>query len=205
MTSSTLPVLLLSHPIILFPASRVTISVSKELGQALAALIQESDSQPVVATIPITNVPVEGEKLDINDWGTVARIIRLVRPPALHATQPFLLTLHGLTRIRLTHPLRLSTDTSTVLPYHAVEYPPSESVPKKTLVNAFKAAASRLLERLAQDSGRPAKRDAWGKFATMVEDISDQRAGWLADLLVSSINGEYKDRLGTTISGYSKP
>ncbi|TDL26868.1 ATP-dependent protease La [Rickenella mellea] len=200
MTPSTLPILALSHPLLLLPASRITIPVSKDLAKALVTLVQESDSDPVVAAFPVipnaTNNAISGDnEITINQWGTAARIVRLVRPTLSNPSQPLLLSLHGVTRVRLAQPLKLTTQTLNTLPHHPIISSPPDGTPRHDTVDAFKSAALRLLDRLAQDSSKNGRKEAWIKFASMIEDISDQRAGWAADLLVANINGEFTDRL----------
>ena len=46
MATSKLPLLVLPHPLILLPTSRFTMPVSKEIGEFLLSLIEESDSLP---------------------------------------------------------------------------------------------------------------------------------------------------------------
>ena len=199
MSSTTLPVLPLPHPTILLPAARATVPLNRYLAQALINLIQDSetDGQTHVVAVPIVNPPTNGTEPVLNDWGVVARVIRLARTSGINATHsPYLLSIQGLTRVRLTRPLKLTSHSPETLPYHVVEHAPTEGLPSHEVVEAFKSAALRLLDRLAQDSSKLAKRDAWLKLAGMVEDVTDQRAGWLADLLVSNISGEYSDRLG---------
>lgn len=201
---STLAVLPLQHPLILLPASRITIPVKKELGQQLASLIQETEAQPVLAAVPIVNADsAQGEAPVLNEWACVARITRLVRPSALNPSETYLVTLHGLTRVRLARPLKLTSNAPEFMPYHPVEYgaPQKEGqVPAKEVIDAFKRSSLRLLEKLGQDSGKGSRRDAWSKFSSMVEDISDQRVGWLADVMVGSIISEYADKLGAFLS-----
>ncbi|KLO17734.1 ATP-dependent protease La [Schizopora paradoxa] len=197
---STLAVLPLQHPLILLPASRITIPVKKELGQQLASLIQESEAQPVLAAVPIVNADsAQGEAPVLNEWGCVARITRLVRPSALNPSETYLVTLHGITRVRLARPLKLTSNAPEFMPYHPVEYGSTSQkegqVPTREAIDAFKRSSLRLLEKLGHDSGKGSRRDAWAKFSSMVEDISDQRAGWLADVMVGSIISEYADRL----------
>lgn len=199
---STLPVLPLQHPLILLPASRITIPVKKELGQQLISLIQEAEAQPVLAAIPIVNADSQqGELPVLNDWGCVARITRLVRPSALNPSETYLVTLHGLTRVRLARPLKLTSNAPEFMPYHPVEYGTTQKetkVPNREAIDSFKRASMRLLQKLGQDSGKGSRRDAWSKFSAMVDDISDQRVGWLADVMVGSIISDYSDKLGAS-------
>ena len=211
-TSTTLPIFPLDPPNILLPASRLTLPIKKEHGHALITLIQESDAQPgpIVAAFPVLNSADDKNTPVLNEWGTAARVVRLIRPSALTPSQPYLVLLHGLTRVKLAKPLKLNHNYSLrnldgddhgdsdgdALLLHPVQYPPIDTVPNTEVVDAFKGAAIRLLDRLAQDTGAPARRDAWTRFAAMVDDVSEKRAGWLADVLVGAVSGEYSDRLG---------
>lgn len=200
MATSRLPVLALPHPLILLPASRFTMPVSKEIGETLLSLIEESDTLPIVASIPLTNPtqPPTSAEAALSEWGTAARVLRLVKPPARNPRQPYLVSLHGLTRVRLinTSTRKLTMDDLTRLPMHDVEYPPTEKVPSHEAVEKFKSSALRLLDRLAKDSLQQTRKEGYNKIASMLEDITDARTPWMADVLIGSINGEYTDKLG---------
>lgn len=130
-TSSRLPILPLPHPLILLPASRITIPIPKDLGDALLALIEQSDALPVVAAVPthpsdanggmggpngsptqnnsaLVNGDAQGLGGQLAEWGTASRILRLVKPPARNPRQSYLVSLHGLTRVRLLAPYPVS-------------------------------------------------------------------------------------------------
>ncbi|KAH6912006.1 ATP-dependent protease La [Coprinopsis sp. MPI-PUGE-AT-0042] len=234
MSTSRLPVLALPHPLILLPSARVTIPVSKSIGEHLLSLIEESDALPIVAAVPMT-VPVpsltgeldrendlllpppsppnqedatqrEPDSSDeqlLSEWGTAARVLRLIRPPATtraNAKQPYLVSLHGLTRVKLINrskpknKLGLSTLTYSV-PNRDVEYPPAEKTPSKETVDRFKQSAGRLLERLSRDSVQKSRREGYSKVLGMLEDIQDARTPWMADVLISTIGCDYTDKL----------
>ncbi|KAF8999813.1 Lon protease C-terminal proteolytic domain-containing protein [Cyathus striatus] len=184
--------------------------VSKEIGETLLTLIEESDALPVVAAIPLTtpstpnnaNAPPpilspNGDGPALSEWGTAARVLRLVKPPARNPRQPYLVSLHGLTRVRLIHlsTHKISAEDLANLLSHDVEYPPTEKVPSREPVDKFKASALRLLDRLARDSVQQSRKEGYHKIAGMLEEITDARTPWMADVLVGSINGEYPDRL----------
>lgn len=247
MSTSRLPVLALPHPLILLPSARVTIPVSKSIGEYLLSLIEESDALPIVAAVPMT-VPVPSlagevdrendlllpppsppsqddatqkslkdpeasdEKL-LSEWGTAARVLRLIRPPATtraNAKQPYLVSLHGLTRVKLINRLKpknklgLSTLAYSI-PNRDVEYPPAEKTPSKETVERFKQSAGRLLERLSRDSVQKSRREGYSKVLGMLEDIQDARTPWMADVLISTIGCDYTDKLSesnATISSF---
>jgi len=196
MTTSKLPILVLPHSLILLPASRVTIPVSNEIGEFLLSLIDESDTLPIVAAIPTPNVsPNPGEEPSLSEWGTAARVVRLVKPAVRNLRQSYLVSLHGLTRVRFIHS-SIKKPSVDVLSTHDVEYPPSEKVPSAEAVDRFKQSALRLLDRLAKDSVQQSRREGYHKIANMLDDIANARTPWMADLLIGSINSEYADKLG---------
>ncbi|EPQ55832.1 ATP-dependent protease La [Gloeophyllum trabeum ATCC 11539] len=201
MPATALAVLPIPHPLILLPSARLTLPVSKVSGEVLAALVAESDVQPVLAVVPITNHTSNANgqhKAEpvLSEWGTAARIIRLIRPPNRNPQHPYLLSLQGLTRVRLAAPVKLKSNAPTdIIKLHPVEYPVVDDTPSPETVEAFKAAALRLLDRLAKDSTQQSRKDAWMKIAGMVEEISEQRAPWMADVMISAVNGEYNDKL----------
>jgi ATP-dependent Lon protease len=199
MSSSKLPIIALPHPLILLPASRFTMPVSREIGEVLLSLIDESDTLPVVAAIPTTNQPTSPDTEPVlAEWGTAARVLRLVKPPARNSRQPYLVSLHGLTRVRLIYTSKhnLSSEDLLRMPMHGVEYPPTEKVPSRETANKFKQGALRLLDRLAKDSLQQSRKEGYHKIASMLEDITDARTPWMADVLIGSVNGEYADKLG---------
>ena len=198
MKSAALPILPLQYPLIIFPGSRVTLPVKKALGQQLVTLMQESEAAPVVAAVPILNDESKtSEEYTLNSWGCVARITRLIRPSALNPSETFLVTLHGITRVRLPHTVQIVSNPPEELPYHQVEYLPPEGKAAKDTITTFKGAALNLLDRLVQDAGNNTRRENWARFSAMVEEVSDARAGWLADVMVWSMITDYSDRLGT--------
>ncbi|KAF7294422.1 Lon protease-like protein [Mycena kentingensis (nom. inval.)] len=190
--ATKLPVLPLPHPTILLPGSRITLTVERELGEALVALVEESDALPVIAAIPQT------ETNEFALFGTASRILRLVRPPNSGRrqlqNQSYLLTLHGLTRVRLTAPFTGDPDHS-LIPVE-IQYPvTTKQVPSRKAVELFKQSSHRLLDRLAQDSGQQIRRDGYGKISAMLEDVTDARAAWMADILVGTVNASFADKL----------
>lgn len=205
MASSRLPVFPLPHPIILLPASRLTLPVSKELGEAILALIEQSDALPVVAAVPVTSPtsqsPASNEPPVFAEWGTATRILRLVKPPVRNPRQPYLVSLHGLTRVRLPTPYNppISSHKTSILgpslTSHDIEYPDTEKVPSREVVDKFKQSALRLLDHLARESVQQSRKDGYYKVAGMLDDITDARTPWMADVLVGSINTDYADKL----------
>lgn len=234
MATSSLPVLALPHPLILLPSARVTVPVSKAIGEHILALIEESDALPIVAAIPITAPSIQSNDLDrdtglqllpspndahdakgsrddsadelmLAEWGTAARVLRLIRPQAssrsANPRQPYLVSLHGLTRVRLVNRSnpknKLTTSILNLsLPIRDIEYPAQEAVPSKETIERFKQSAGRLLERLSRDSVQLSRREGYSKVLGMLEDIQDARTPWMADVLISTVGCDYPDKLG---------
>jgi hypothetical protein len=75
--------------------------------------------------------------------------------------------------------------------------PDANSPPTPDVVQDFKAAAIRLLERFAQDSSQSArKRESWSRIAHLVDETEPSRAAALADAIVSAIGADKADKLG---------
>ena len=127
-------------------------------------------------------------------------MIRLLKPPR-NPKQPYLLSLQGITRVYLKTPLKLSVTADSLIE-HPVEYPRigSDAVPSRESVEVFKSVALRLLDRLAKNAPVQSSRtDSWLKLSGMIEETSEARAAWMADVLVTAVNGEYADKLGMGI------
>ncbi|KAG2336278.1 hypothetical protein BDR05DRAFT_1006024 [Suillus weaverae] len=60
---------------------------------------------------------------------------------------------------------------------------------------AFKQAALTLLDCLTKDSAQPQRKDDWLRVAAIVEDISEQRAACMADVLVAAVPPQYPVKL----------
>ncbi|KAI0063342.1 hypothetical protein BV25DRAFT_418734 [Artomyces pyxidatus] len=188
----SLPTLALPYPLILLPSARLTLPISQAQADAILSLIDASPGHTTLAAIPTIQTKDRSSQPHLHEWGVSARISRLVRPPS-RSTQPYLLTIQGLTRVRLTAPERFGDPDH--LPLLPVSYPPVEGdlLPPPDVVSAFKAAAVSLLDRLAQSN--PRKRDIWARLAAVVEEADVDRAAGLPDLVVSSVGAEYEERL----------
>lgn len=197
MSTSTLPVLNLSPPRILLPTARVTMPVHMSVGEELLQLVQESETQPVLAAVPVSS----GENVILHDWGCAARIVRIVRPPRLvnsSRLRPYLLTLQGLSRVHLLGN-KVTRNTLNAPVEHVVQFPADEGVPTAEAASIFKSAATTLLSRLTKDAAGEARRDLYTKFSVMVEEVSNQRTPWMADVLIASLDADYADKLGEHI------
>ncbi|KAF8515717.1 ATP-dependent protease La [Hysterangium stoloniferum] len=207
----SLPLFPLPHPLVLFPSSRITVPVSKDSGRALISLIQDSPGQPLIAAVPILQPPPDGTKAGaiiqdaagggtvLNEWGCAAQVVRLVRPSALQPAQPYLLTLEGVTRIRLEPPLPSVESLDAVdFTFHPVVYPATRGLPLREHVESFKTAGVRLLDRMSKDVSQgnlTGKKEVYRRLRDTLEDVSDNRASMFADSLVGLIDGEFADKL----------
>lgn len=199
MTSSTLPILPLPHPLLILPGARLSLPIGADVGHQLTKLIRDTGDNPVVAAVPILrSSATEGTKEDsyvLGEWGCATRITRLVR--ALNASEKFIVTVHGLARVRLAKPLSLGEDVLHSLPMHTVELVVEDSTPCRETITEFRTSALKLIDRLIQDAGKGSvRREVLERFATMAEDLTDSRVPWLADLMVHTIVSDYSDRLG---------
>ena len=193
MTTTSLPLLVLPHPLILFPSSRVAFPVNSQLADALFALIDAADAPPTVAAVPLSASPTPA----LAHCATTARIVRLTRSPSSSYSQSSVITLHGLTRIRLPTPHPSIDDLHQNPLEHPVHYPAApEHVPDHDVVLKFKNAARHFLDRMVRDSPTLVQRESYVKVAHMLDDVSDQRTPWMADVLVSGIAGNFEDKLG---------
>jgi ATP-dependent Lon protease len=200
MAKSKLPVLVLPLPLILLPASRITLPVSPSIADAIHALIDQSDALPVIAVVPLANNDTTTPPT-LSQWATAARVVRLVKPTTRN---PYLISLHGLKRVHLGHTNDLSFPQEDLL-FYDVEYPPTEPVPSNEVVEKFKYAGMRLLDRLARDSTQQVKKESYSKIAGMLEDVTSDRASWIVDVLIGAINGEYADKLGSSTLFQTSP
>ncbi|KAI9459929.1 ATP-dependent protease La [Lactarius psammicola] len=193
MAQPTLPLIILPFPLVLLPGARATFPIAANLADALLRLIESSPGNPVLAAVPL--VQNEGNT-SVNKWGVTARITRFVRPRA-HSDESHLLTLTGIARIRLTDPPQVVNDPLP-LPRLDVSHPPhdADSPPAADVVQDFKAAAIRLLERFAQDTSQSArKRESWTRIAQLVDESEPHKAAALADAIIAAVGAEHADKL----------
>ena len=194
MQQPTLPLLVLPFPLVLLPGARATFPLAANIADALIRLVESSPSNPVLAAVPV--VQNEGNTF-VHKWGVTARITRFVRPRA-HSDEPHLLTLTGIARIRLAN-LPPAINGPVPLPHIDVSYPPpdTDTPPAADVVQDFKAAAIRLLERFAQDTSQAArKRESWSRIAQLVDETEPQRTAALADAIISAVGAEHADKIG---------
>jgi ATP-dependent Lon protease len=197
MSHSSLPLIPLPYPLILLPGARATFPISHKQADALIRLLDSSLSNPVLAAVPL--LQHEGATT-LNRWGVTARVARFVRPRQ-HSDEPYLLTLTGTARVRLADnsPSHTTDADALSLPRLDVVHPPpdAQSPPAPDIVQDFKAAAARLLERFAQDNSLSArKRESWVRIAQFVDETEPERAAALADAIVSAVGAEHADKLG---------
>ena len=192
-----LPVIPLPHPQVLLPNGRLSLLVSRSIGDHLLSLVEESSEPTIVAAIPIVTPPTGASDPVLSDYGVTASVIRL-GPSSTHRNEhAYHLTIAGLVRIHLPHGLRLTADQLSALTYCPVEQPPSGTNPARTTIEAAKTSAMNLLEKLAKSGPR---RDYWSRMMHFVEGIDNSRIVWLADAMVSAVDIEFNDKLGKPLS-----
>jgi ATP-dependent Lon protease len=216
--TATLPLVPLPYPVVLLPGARTTLPLPRRQADALIRHLGSlSLADPVLAAVPL--VQHEGTT-SLNRWGVTARIARFVRPRA-HSDEPFLLTLTGVARVRLADsspllpfPPHNATGTGTahlppdsdglrLPPRVDVDHPPPDShvPPAHDVVQDFKAAAVRLLERFAQDAALSVrKRESWARIAQLVEETELEKAAALADAIVAAVGADHAEKLGESMN-----
>lgn len=194
MTSNTqLPAIPLPHPQVLLPNGRVSLLVSHDVGGHLLSLIEASSEPMIVAAIPIVTPPTGASDPVLSEYGVAARLVRLGPSSGHHNEHAYHLTIAGLARIHLPEGLRLTTPQLNTLTYCTVKYPPSGAMPSPVTLEATKAAAVNLLDKLAKSGPR---REHWSRMIHFVEGIDNSRIVWLADAMVSALDAEFNDKLG---------
>ncbi|KAI0370857.1 ATP-dependent protease La [Pilatotrama ljubarskyi] len=188
--ATLIPVLTLPQPLVLLPTARIQTFLDEEAGLKLVELVQRSDSQLVIGTVPCTSTS------EVYSWGTGARIVRVVRTVARSSGKAFQVTLHGLTRLHYPDTHSGAPFSPNDLVEFVAERPKADGPPSQEAVAAFRAAATKLLEHLAQDTNQQSRRDVYVKISHMLEEVSDDRTPWMADVIVAGINKlDYNDKL----------
>lgn len=161
------------------------------------SLAEDSSEPAIVAAIPIVTPPTGASDPVLSDYGVTARVVRLGPSSSNRSEHAYHLTIAGLARIRLPHSLRLTADQLNSLTHCTVEYPLGGAGPARTTLEATKAAAINLLDKLAKSGPR---KEYWGRMMQFVEGIENSRIVWLADAMVSAIDAEFNDKLGEFLS-----
>jgi ATP-dependent Lon protease len=195
--NTQLPVIPLPHPQVLLPNGRLSLLISRNIGDHLLSLVEESSEPTIVAAIPIVTPPTGASDPVLSDYGVSARVVRLGPSSTNHNEHAYHLTIAGLARIHLPHGLHRTTDQLNTLTYCTVEYPPSGALPAHTTLEATKAAAINLLDKLARSGPR---KDYWSRMMHFVQGIDNSRIVWLADAMVSAVDTEFNDKLGKPFS-----
>jgi len=195
MTSSDtqLPAIPLPHPQVLLPVGSLSILVSRNIGDHLLSLVEESSDPTIVAAIPIVTPPTGASDPVLSEYGVAAKVVRLGPSSNKQNEHAYHLTITGLTRIRLPHGLHLPTDQLSTLTYCTVQYPLSGTNPARPIFEATKVATLNLLDKLARSGHR---KDYWSRMLHFVEGIDDSRIVWLADAMASVVDAEFNDKLG---------
>ena len=191
----------LPHPQVLLPNGRLSLLVSRNVGAHLLSLVEDSSEPAIVAAIPIVTPPTGASDPVLSDHGVTARVIRLGPSSSNHNEHAYHLTIAGLARIRLPHGLRLTADQLNSLTHCTVEYPLSSAGPARTTLEATRAAATNLLDKLAKSGPR---KEYWSRMMQFVEGIDNSRIVWLADAVVSAIDADFNDKLGEFLSSFPR-
>lgn len=199
MTSSNpqLPAIPLPHPQVLLPNGRTSLLVSRNVGDHLFSLVEESSEPTIVVAIPVVTPPTGASDPVLSEYGVAARVARLGPSSGHHNERAYHLTIAGLTRVHLPHGLRITTAQLNTLTYCAVEYPPHGAIPSPRTLEATKAAAINLLDKLAKSGPR---REYWSRMMRSVEEVDNSRIVWLADVIVSAVDAEFNDKVGESCS-----
>lgn len=195
--ATQLPAIPLPHPQVLLPHGRISLLVSRTVGDHLLALVEESSEPTIVAAIPIVTPPTGASDPVFSDYGVAAKVVRLGRSSNNHDEHAYHLTITGLARLHLPHGLHLKTDQLNTLTYSPVEYPPSGTTPTQSTLEATKAAALNLLDKLAKSGPR---REYWSRMIHFVQGIDSSRVEWLADAMASAVDAEFNDKLGQSLA-----
>lgn len=198
MTSSDtqIPAIPLPHPQVLLPHGRISLLVSRTIGDHLLSLVEDSSEPTIVAAIPIVTPATGASDPVLSDYGVAARVVRLGRSSNNHNEHAYHLTIAGLSRLHLPQGLHLTADQLGTLTYCSIEYPLSGANPTRPTLEATKAAALNLLDKLAKSGPR---RDYWSKMIHFVEGLDTSRIVWLADTMASTVDAEFNDKLGESI------
>ncbi|KAH9922330.1 ATP-dependent protease La [Epithele typhae] len=187
-----LPVLTLPYPLVLLPTARTQVALDEATGSRLIELVQRSDApQLTVGTVPIST------SNSLHSWGTLARVVRVVRPVSRGPQRFYNVTLQGLSRIHFPDldPTPIGVGPNELLEL-AVYIPTQDGCPSHEAIGPFRSAASKLLDYIAQDANQQSRRDVYLKISHMIEEVSDDRTPWMADVIVAGINKvEYDDKL----------
>ena len=188
-----LPVVPLPHPQVLLPNGRISLLVSRNIGDHLLSLVEESSEPTIIAAVPIVTPPTGASDPVLSDHGVAAKVVRLGRSSNNHDEHAYHLTIAGLARLHLPHSLHLTAAQLNTLTYCPIEYPPSGAKPTRFTLESTKAAAVNLLDKLAKSGPR---RDYWSRMMHFVEGIDNSRIVWLADAMASAVEAEFNDKLG---------
>ena len=188
-----LPVVPLPHPQVLLPNGRISLLVSRNIGDHLLSLVEESSEPTIVAAVPIVTPPTGASDPVFSEYGAAARVVRLGRSSNNHDEHAYHLTIAGLARLHLQRGLHLTTVQLSTLTYCPIEYPPSGDKPTRATLEATKAATVNMLDKLAKSGSR---RDYWSRMMHFVEGVDNSRVVWLADAMASAVEAEFNDKLG---------
>jgi len=120
------------------------------VGDALIDLVDNSDTLPVVAVVPLSS-PLDNATPALTEWGTAARVLRTAQPLTRSSIQPYLVSLHSLARMKLLHP---HPQSSNSVPSFQVQYFQVDKVPNREIAARFEQVVLRPLDRPSRDASR---------------------------------------------------
>jgi ATP-dependent Lon protease len=194
--TTTLPLLVLPYPRVLFPTARLTLPVDRPTALAVQALLQQnSDGRPHVLAVPALATAGSAD-IQIAEMGVVARVVRVVKTPTVRENDyvHFVLLHGGGVRARFTDPL--SSSPGSALSHVNATPVNDDTPPSADSIEPFRSAALVMLSRLATDSAQSSRSESWRKVRDVIEEMSVSNAVHLADLLLSGLEAEHADKLG---------
>jgi ATP-dependent Lon protease len=196
MSTTKLPLVILSYPRILLPTTGVSQSLSRSNLNSLKVLPQEDpDTRPHVFVVSALS-PVKGsqESAPIASIGVIAEIKRVFKAPVDGGNLVPFVYLQGTgKRARLCD---ASSSSRKFLEPVEVEYFDEALIPSKDAIEAFRSAALASLRGLVADPGQGVRRGVWQAMQASAENVSEDYALALADSLVSLMKLEHSERLG---------
>jgi ATP-dependent Lon protease len=193
---TTLPVLVLSYPRVLFPTARLIFPVDQPTTLAIQELLHKNpDERPHVLAIPAL-ATLEGADIQLAEMGVVARVARVVKMPTVRGNAfVHFVHLHGVgVRARFTDLFSLSPEN--VLRHAKITPIGDDKFPSNNFVEPFRSAALVLLGRLAADPAQSSRNGGWRKVREIIEDMTEPNVMHLADMLLSGLEVDHADKLG---------
>ncbi|KAG8994663.1 hypothetical protein FRB90_000367 [Tulasnella sp. 427] len=213
MQPTSLPILPLPYPQVIFPGERVHLSVPRKFARPILKLISEADFKaPLVGAVPViplkTNEPINvDEDGYVNgNWSEFGCSAKIVKVGQSSSAQLESIVLQGLQRIRLE---KHTSGRGSPFSPHEVTYPASLPVATAQTIAAFRTVTAKLLHRLAVEdqSTRDGRKDLiglvlgagrdtmWARLAKLVRDCEDDQLHVVSDLIISFVGADFEDKV----------